>query len=114
MRWISDSTVSWFDARDLCSDLGARLWEPRTRDEMESARIIAQELGTSIWIGGADLQTEGSWLWDSDGEDIQFLNEFWAQTQPNGVDRENCLEIGGLGCGDFDCSFVQQFLCEFQ
>ena len=44
-------------------------------------RVISGKNNARIWIGATYIVTEGVWLWDSTGEELEFEN--WAPGMPN-------------------------------
>jgi len=55
---------------------------------------MRQQVGSSrgFWIGLADIDVEGVYLWQSSSEVLDG-NEFeaWGTNQPDGVPQENCV-----------------------
>ena len=72
-----------------------------------------QPQGTSVWLGGTDLASEGDWVWQGSGNDIVY--DRFQPSEPNGGTAENCLimmyENGNWIDGS--CSSPQNFhICE--
>ena len=48
-----------------------------------------QPQSTPIWLGGQDINKEGSWIWQTSGDDIDYSK--FQPGEPNGGTGENCL-----------------------
>ena len=45
-----------------------------------------------MWLGASDIQSEGSWIWNSNGNALSYTN--FSQGEPNNSGGiENCLEM---------------------
>ncbi len=104
---------TWQDAKPFCEGMGAHL---ATVSSTEENALMAGLLGFDIaWIGGDDLATEGTFVWD-DGEPFTFTN--WADQQPNNggpAGDEDCLSFNGFVGGqwdDFTCANTEYVFCE--
>ena len=65
--------------------------------------------GDTFWLGGSDEASEGSWVW-SDGSPVTV--SYWAGSEPNGGDTENCLGwYGGRYWFDSRCTSDRYFAC---
>ena len=66
----------------------------------------------NTWIGGNDIDEEGTWKW-TDGGPFEF--SFWASGEPNsyGGIEEDCMQHGHNGkWNDLPCSYASwSFLC---
>ena len=68
--------------------------------------------GAATYIGGSDGDHEGTWTW-LDGEPFTYSK--WGESEPNGNDTENCLEItysmdwNDIYCGGQD---YKNYICE--
>ena len=110
-----DDLKTWHDAKQHCNEMGARLMEIRTQEQLEKAQQFYQELRDQFWLGASDEQTEGIWVWDSNQEEVD-LNEFWLDGRPmDGTVGNflNCLIMNSQGMFDWYCSHEQLFVCEF-
>ena len=80
---------------------------------------------TQFWVGIRDVQTQGTFRYDSNGEQITWNN--WKEGQPNNFQGgEDCVAVGvTAGSGDTDvgtseaglwwdqkCHFLKEFVCE--
>ena len=73
-----------------------------------------------IWIGGNDIETEGTWFWTTSGREIdEFHWSYGHHGQPNNLNgNQDCIAIsgdrnhGGLW-NDLSCDSSYYFICEF-
>ena len=76
--------------KQVCDNHGGYLPEPRNQRENK----FLHNLGTGAFLlGMSDSETEGEWVWDSDGSEVGWQN--WMDfsslpDEPNGGDNENC------------------------
>ncbi|XP_053396097.1 uncharacterized protein LOC123550814 [Mercenaria mercenaria] len=45
------------------------------------------------WLGASDKQTEGKWVWEYSGRNLDKAFQGWNDGEPNGKSRENCLHL---------------------
>ena len=76
------------DNRDICLQHGGILPEPRSSEENEFLNSLNTDL---FLLGMSDVETEGTWLWDSDGTPVVWTN--WSPTDPPGGTDENCAAM---------------------
>lgn len=118
-RLIS-SVTTWNLARDGCTSLSPGYDLAAISSDVEYAFVEGQlpppTTTMRLWIGGNDLQTEGTFAW-SNGESWSF--EAWAVDEPNDFNLgEDCVEMraaGGVwGWNDLPCDSMSptSFLCE--
>ena len=82
------------DARAFCNGIGSKLFEPRDLPINAFVASEAKARGLSqFWIGVGDVQTEGTFRYDSNDDSITWNN--WNKGQPNnyGV-GEDCTAVG--------------------
>merc|ERR1712126_342221 len=62
------------EAYEYCGNLGARLLEFYTQEQMDFINIILEHGNEgkyhSYWIGGSDIGHEGDWKWINSGESV--------------------------------------------
>ena len=74
--------------QEICLQHGGILPEPRSQEEND----FLNNLNTDMFpLGLRDVETEGSWLWDSDGSPVIYTN--WRPGQPQGGVNENCAFV---------------------
>lgn len=110
-----------------CEQIGMHLLSPTTkRDNHKLKQFLTRKIlrnpssypswrGWNLWIGATDKKTEGTFIWASTGEPMNFTS--WAPEEPNGFRHENCVEIAWITRGklvwkDCRCSIRNFFICE--
>ena len=90
--WISDSAMTWNEAREYCEKLGGYLAEITTQEEQTFLSDKLKNGGKgSYWLGGSDENQESKWIWGN-GDVISYNN--WYSAQPdNARDEEHYLMI---------------------
>ena len=104
---LSASPTSWVDAKVACEDAGLHLAKVRRGAEVdEMKKAMEYFLGPPdptwknfdarnwIWLGGNDLETEGTWTW-IDGSVIDMGHIKWFPKAGN----DNALKSGKKGKG---------------
>ena len=111
--WSSTARVqmTWEKARQRCLRADADLASIHSSEEQKKAWGLAN--GKNTWIGGNDLETEGTFTW-SDG--TPWDNPLWYTNQPDDASSEqNCVTMWDAGhgqWGDTDCNLRNQFICK--
>ena len=92
--------------------MGARVLEIRNQEKYERAIQIQQQMTGEVWLAGSDIEDEYNWIWDSNGEAINF-DQFWLLNRPyhNNVGK-NCLVLSTYMYDDI-CSVARKSICEF-
>ena len=95
--------------RDTCLQLGGILPEPRTPGENQ----FLNNMGTDTFLLGMnDRETEGTWVWNSDGTPVRWFN--WYDP-PSGGTIKNCAimlrTLGNVGPEwlDLKCGYEYDF-----
>ena len=96
--------------------------EPKSKEindeiQKEASSVIGR--GTWYWLGINDEETEGTWVYNSDGETIEWSN--WQSGQGNYGSSENCAITSGSSDTtvhgkwyDVPCATSNRyFICEF-
>ncbi len=118
------STESWDDARARCMDFGGDLASFDAAGENAAVWPLIDPYNRFIWIGGSDIDDEGTWVWTS-GAAIGTCNNSshmcspctrcnWHAGQPNTA-SDDCLVLThdwGGQWGDYSCGELCSFLCE--
>ena len=111
--------MTWFDAQARCEKEGSNLASVQTVEEKQFM-VTLDSLDNYVWIGGNDIDTEGSWVW-IDGSAWNYTN--WGSGEPNNCcgtpntccGGEHCVEMRGTGNGnwnDQDCNDRLPFICK--
>ena len=89
---ISNVTLDYYDASDFCLSLGAHLFTARS---MEKLALLPG--GERFLIGLTDLQVEGMFAWDDNGEWIEpgLASLLFKSGEPsNTYGIEHCVSVG--------------------
>ena len=118
------------DAAAFCNGMGSKLFEPRDFPSNAFVTSEAKAIRMSqFWIGIRDVQTEGTFRYDSNAERITWNN--WNSGQPNNEGGEDCtivtvtqysnsngngkIDVNSSEAGqwwDTKCDFRKAFVCE--
>ena len=114
---ISKAGKNFDDASETCSTVGGKLPGPKTKainDEIatEAYNVISN---SKYWLGINDKGTEGTWVYNSDGQTITWSN--WKSGQPSGGSIQNCAHTSSTHHGEWYsivCSkpSLKYFICE--
>ena len=123
---LSSTTKSYPDARDYCASNGGYL---ATVTSLIEHQFITQNIigsNSNIWIGGNDITTEGSWIWENNEGSINSIGvgfNLWATGEPNDSGGQDGLVAwyssdsadydSEKGWDDQSTSTALKFLCEF-
>ena len=103
---------TWDDAEKACKAAGKQL--ATVRSAAQSALLLTAAAGNSVWIGGTDAASEGTWVWSPSNTPLSYTN--WYSGQPdNHLGGEDCLEFnwdGGGKWNDASCTETRQYVCE--
>ena len=74
MQDFKDKEKGFDDASETCTSLGSKLFGPKTKainDEIatEARNVIGSN---GYWLGINDEGTEGTWVYNSDGQEISW------------------------------------------
>merc|ERR1711872_356271 len=119
---VFQSIKSWQDAENYCQGEGGHLASIHSEEENN---FVAGLDSDSMWLGGTDVTTEGSWVW-SDGSTFSFNS--WNPGQPDnlfygGMPEQDCLRTNfeprfGGSAGKWDdhqcnlTSYYFKFVCK--
>jgi Lectin C-type domain len=116
--------LSWPTARASCQARGAG-WDLATlRSDADNDFASALLPQREIWVGGADLVDEGTWVWVTDGAEFWVgeglsgiaLNgayNNWFLDEPNGSDTSDCLRVLiDARWADSECTAIRSSVCE--
>jgi cysteine-rich repeat protein len=106
-------TTSWYQANDACNFLFGTL--VNITSAAEDALVHSIQGPDSPWIGGHDINIEGSFEWFS-GEPFEYTH--FAPGEPdNAFGNQDCLHLGNAAgeWSDFDCfTNVAGHICEIE
>ena len=91
--FFEKSSKNYEDAKQNCEtkfDGRGKLFEPKTWSENEMAYKIAKATYSYWWIGVNDKQTEGSFVYESNGSPISFTPKFYLGWGSKGTSK-NCI-----------------------
>jgi hypothetical protein len=115
---------AWQDAVEKCKLEGAFLVEIGSSKENDFViKLFNQSIATvnssdayqGPWIGASDIETEGEWIWQHNGQNLETGYQEWHKDEPNGNTTENCLhllETANLKWNDSPCDYDKPYVCE--
>jgi hypothetical protein len=106
---IVSQPVTWAAARDDCAARGGHL---ATITSAEEQSFIVRESSQALWIGGSDLEQEGTFRWVT-GEPFAFTA--WVAREPDDYNgQSDCVNLGlDKGWHDRICDEPNPYVCEF-
>lgn len=104
-------TVNWTTAENFCfSEFGTTL--ATITNESQNEQVQSLCLDTDCWLGATDAVTEGTFLWNSNGEEVTYSD--YASDEPNG--DGDCLILRHnyttSKWNDYPCSFLNYIVCD--
>ena len=102
--------MNWWTAKEHCQTLNRRLMEVRTKDVYNETSDLKGLMDGDFWLGGSDIENEGHWVWNSDGEPVQF-----QVNVGNDPLAQNCLGMKKKSGNFHDrpCDNEIRFICEW-
>ncbi|XP_048780982.2 echinoidin-like [Ostrea edulis] len=122
---FASDQASWPEAAAFCVTMNSNLVEIESATENAfiegELKIIhghdshAQNQNeVSYWLGGNDLEVEGTFKWARSGESVTFTD--WNPGQPDDFHSgEDCMELQGAmdyHWNDLPCTARHRFICE--
>ncbi|CAG2254486.1 CLEC17A [Mytilus edulis] len=107
--YFSGGRKTWNEARLTCKNDGSRLVEVGSSCENDFLKMTAIAYGQMYWLGGSDIQNEGSWIWASSLTQFTFTD--WSPTEPSNGTGENCVRMWSYWM-DTPCNRNVRFICE--
>ncbi|XP_030401326.1 CD209 antigen-like protein A isoform X2 [Gopherus evgoodei] len=106
---FSESTKTWHEAKQFCSDYGAHLVIINTKEE-QAFLVMNRTKSRVYWLGLSDKKVENQWLW-VDGSPLKL--SFWSTGEPNDSSDEDCgtMAIDGRW-NDINCYWTDYWICE--
>ena len=106
----SQSCKNWTEAQNTCQNYSANLVSIRTQEE--NVYVQHRLNGARGWIGLNDRNSEGTFVW-ADSRSNSFT--YWAQSQPNDFNNEDCVHTLGIRHGfmwnDVSCASCHNYTC---
>ncbi|XP_071142862.1 uncharacterized protein [Mytilus edulis] len=112
----------WKNASEICKDNGGYLATLETAEENQLVKDYVGTLGKKdYFIGGSDLQTEGTFLWEHSGVIVNLhgsglFYDWMSLNQPdNGNGNQHCMILAGRYghmWNDVQCTVARAFICE--
>lgn len=100
--------VNWYEANNICRQLGGHLLNIESREEMDA---ILAKTPNGNWISGNCLSKFGSWISATSGYSMPYLK--WLPGEPNNwCGDEYCIELYLSGFNDLGCHIARNFICE--
>ena len=119
--YFETSYMNFEDARENCKKYGGKLYEPKTVVEFRDAPNMKFPgfNNNYMWIGITDTESEGSYVYDSNGKSITFNPPWYVDLSrghkfPHGT-GSNCIAINNAGNAytfDLPCLDTYASLCE--
>eukprot|EP00091_Calanus_sinicus_P021995 TRINITY_DN6763_c0_g1_i2.p1 TRINITY_DN6763_c0_g1~~TRINITY_DN6763_c0_g1_i2.p1 ORF type:complete len:155 (-),score=17.92 TRINITY_DN6763_c0_g1_i2:114-578(-) len=112
--------LSWHAAQARCEAEGSNLVSIHSQEEKQFLATLYSSNDKDVWIGGNDIDIEGSWVW-TDGSDWDYSS--WVDGEPSNCcgtpntccGGENCLEIDiprKANLNDVPCKNPKTFICK--
>eukprot|EP00965_Chrysotila_dentata_P162551 5367452-Pleurochrysis_carterae.AAC.3 len=104
-----EASVTWQEAQAACAGDGNTLAVINSAAENNQLLEISQDI--IVWIGLNDIETEGTFVWESTGETPAVT--FWGPGEPNNSGGEDCATFqGGTGIwNDLQCGARRAYAC---
>jgi len=121
--FLEKSYKTYEDAKQNCETkfgVHGKLFEPKTWSENQMAYKIAKAIHPNWWIGVNDKQTEGSYVYESNGLPISYTPKFRYGFGSRGT-FANCILYRSASSGhesdivhwvDYPCSYIHYSICE--
>ncbi|CAG2253803.1 unnamed protein product [Mytilus edulis] len=110
----------WKNASEICKDNGGYLATLETAEENQLVKDYVGTLGKKdYFIGGSDLQTEGTFLWEHSGVIVNLhgsglFYDWMSLNQPdNGNGNQHCMILAGRYghmWNDVQCTVARAFI----
>uniref|UniRef100_A0A669CF10 Macrophage mannose receptor 1 n=2 Tax=Oreochromis niloticus TaxID=8128 RepID=A0A669CF10_ORENI len=107
----AQSVLTWYQARKSCQQQGADLLSIVELHEQSYISGLANDLGSSLWIGLNSLDFDSGWQW-SNGNPFRYLN--WAPGHPSSNSGLNCATLNAAKASKWEssvCSKKLGYIC---
>ena len=105
------------DCKHFCENLGTQMPSLSNSRQWERLQDFCGEkmkdLSDTAWLAVDDNKEEGTWRDSLTGQPLNYTPP-WADGQPNGGTRQNCVYLNDLGWFDDQCANQLYCLCENQ
>ncbi|XP_051784470.1 C-type lectin domain family 3 member A-like [Erpetoichthys calabaricus] len=116
--FFSTDIKTWQLSQEQCMSMGGHLVIIESMEEEnfleDKANILTGE-NYGYWIGLTDLEKEGQFVW-VDSRPLDPKYRFWERTEPNGGQKENCVQMWLISqwkrWHDFPCVTEARRICE--
>ncbi|CAL4139130.1 unnamed protein product, partial [Meganyctiphanes norvegica] len=116
--WFNEELKNWDDAVLACASRGRALASPANPGAvLEYAYGKYSKFYSGFWLGGSDVASEGTWVWQSGeplGDRFPWDPENGHGEPNNANGDENCLEmrIHENRYNDIQCHNTKGYICE--
>ena len=106
------------EAKSYCTSNHGKLWEPKTIKKINDVHTKAISVTNSQnwWIGMSDIESEGTFKFDSDGDVFPFPGKKspWNYAEPAGGSANNCafMERNKPEIHEYSCNYKFFSICE--
>lgn len=107
-KYFPNKTI-WSASKSNCESLGSNLVAIHSREENNFARLL---VSADSWLGGNDLDSEGSWAWEDREDWGGFLS--WSLAEPNNSGgNEDCVVMTSSdNWNDIPCTVLRSYVCK--
>ncbi len=114
-------SATFADAEVLCEQQGMKLVEIDDASENSFVTQTAQTLGSYVWLGGSDLESLGTFRWQSglvffqNGAAVNDVYSSFDAGEPSALTGLDCVQLHDDGAGPWSsakCGDSKQFVCE--
>ncbi|XP_062611620.1 collectin-12-like [Saccostrea cucullata] len=111
---FSNTSTTFKDAVTSCYGMSSNLVEPNAVAEERWLLVQGVVRGIRrIWIGVTDLLQNQTFVYISNGIDVEEAYNNWDKGQPDPDDTEHCVALpaGYKGWHDYPCDSMFNFVC---
>ena len=114
--FLSSEKMTWDDAWEFCRARDSHIVEVNDKEETEFLVQTCRAQLDSVWLGGNDRETEGTFVWQTSKKTVPS-DSFYPGEPNNAGGNEDCTQ---LYCGgdrvqtlnDAICGHKKKFICE--
>ena len=107
------NALPWAGADATCQAAGQQL--ATVQSTAQNEQLSALVGGNSVWIGGTDAASEGTWVWSPTNTPLSYTNWHSVNQPDNYLGGEDCLEFNFVSSGkwnDQSCADVLKYVCQ--